>query len=60
MVKNKYDYSKNMWIEIGKYCVNSKGELSLHIPTDAKTKEERINIGEFHVLKIKNIKFEYA
>ena len=57
-IKMNYNYSKDMWLEIGRYCVNSRGELSIHIPTDAKTEEERIKKGEFRVLKINKIEFE--
>ena len=54
----KYNYSKNMWHEIGKYCINAKGEISIHIPTNYKTKEERIIKGEFIVLQVKKIEFK--
>ena len=58
--KNEWEYVRlgDMWIELGKYCTNSKGELSVHIPTEVKTKEEKIEKGEFRVLKIKKIEFE--
>ena len=58
MKKSNYDYSKLMWTEIGKYCVNTMGELSVQIPTNAKTKEEKILNGDFKVFKIKKIEFE--
>jgi len=55
-MKNKnYNYSKYMWVEIGKYCVNAQGERSVQIPTDSKNS---IKEGDFKVLKIKKIEFD--